>query len=133
MKNYSPLYFLAALGPGGLAVSFYVYLLFLIPHKGIPLATFEHISAFFQKSSLPAQAGIVLAVIGIVYFTYKHFALLVWNIRQWREFKKGDEYLAAKGSLKEVTFMAMPLTYAMTINVFFVLFFERGLCNRYCV
>lgn len=39
--NYSPMYFLSALGAGGLSVSFFMYLMFLVPHKGVPMTTFD--------------------------------------------------------------------------------------------
>ena len=42
-KDYSPLYFLSSLGAGGLGVSFFMYLTFLIPHKGAPMATFDFV------------------------------------------------------------------------------------------
>ncbi|GAB6074077.1 TsoY family (seleno)protein [Nautilia lithotrophica] len=121
MKKYTPILFLSSLGAGGLTVSFYVYLLFLIPHKGIPLATFDHIFHTFNNTSVINKVGIVLALIGILYFAYKHISLLIWNIKQWNNFKKTEEYNQMKGTLKEISFMAIPLTYAMTINVMFVL------------
>lgn len=121
IKQYTPIYFLASLGAGGLTVSFYMYLLFLIPHKGIPLATFDHIYQTFNNTSLFNKTGIVLALLGILYFAYKHIKLLIWNIKEWNKFKKTEDYKQTKGTLKEISFMAIPLTYAMTINVMFVL------------
>ena len=35
-RAYSPLYFLASLGAGGLAVTFFMYLMFWVPHPGQP-------------------------------------------------------------------------------------------------
>ena len=121
MKNYTPIFFLSALGAGGISVSFFIYLLFLIPHKGVPLVTFNHIVDFFSKTNILNKALIILVLIGIIYFAYKHITLLIWNIKKWNEFKKTKEYENIKGSLKEVSFMAIPLTYAMTINIMFVL------------
>lgn len=121
MKNYTPIFFLSALGAGGLSVSFFIYLLFLIPHKGVPLVTFNHIVNFFSKTTMLNKGLIILALIGIIYFAYKHITLLIWNIKKWNKFKKTKEYENIKGTLKEVSFMAIPLTYAMTINVMFVL------------
>ncbi len=40
---YNPLYWLAALGAGGLTVSFFVYINFMVPHKGVPMATFDFV------------------------------------------------------------------------------------------
>ena len=47
--KYSPLYFLSALGAGGLSVSFFMYLMFLVPHKGVPLATFDFVYPVLLK------------------------------------------------------------------------------------
>lgn len=121
MKNYSPLFFLSALGPGGMTVAFYMYFIFMTPHKGMPMATFDTIMPYFKTSSVGLQAGMGFALLGILYFGYKHITLLVKNIREWNKFKKTKAFTEAKGTLKEVTFMALPLTYAMTINVMFIL------------
>ncbi len=121
MKKYTPIYFLTSLGAGGLAVSFYIYFLFLIPHKGVPLATFDHIYATFSNTAIYNKIAIVFVVLNIIYFSYKHITLLIWNIKEWNKFKKTTDYTNIKGTLKEISFMAIPLTYAMTINVTFVL------------
>jgi len=92
MKKYTPIFFLASLGAGGLAVSFYVYLLFLIPHKGIPLATFDHIYITFSNTAVYNKIAIILVVFGIIYFSYKHISLLIWNIKEWNKFKKTEEF-----------------------------------------
>jgi hypothetical protein len=123
--------FLASLGAGGLAVSFYIYLLFLIPHKKTPLATFEHIYATFNNTAVYNKIAIILVILGIIYFSYKHIILLIWNIKEWNKFKKTQDFQKIKGTLKEISFMSIPLTYAMTINVMFVLgaAFVPGLWN----
>jgi hypothetical protein len=45
----------------------------------------------------------------------------VWNIKEYKAFKQTQAFTSMKNSNAEVTFMAMPLTFAMTINVCFVL------------
>lgn len=40
-ENYSPLYFLSALGAGGLSVTFFMYLVFMTDHAGFPIPTFD--------------------------------------------------------------------------------------------
>lgn len=129
-QNYSPTYFLAALGAGGLSVSFYMYLMFLIPHKGSPMATFDHISPLFQQNNWLTYVS-VFAMIAIIVFAILHFKLLFWNIKQFNIFKQTQEYAILKKSNAEVTLMAIPLTLAMTINVCFVLgaVFVPGLWN----
>ena len=76
-KNYSPLYFLAALGPGWMAVGFFMYLMFMTKHKGIPIPTFETIIASFSDWNLFLKAMIIMALTGIVYFSYQHIKYLI--------------------------------------------------------
>jgi hypothetical protein len=120
VKHYSPLYFLAALGPGGLAVSFFMYLMFLVPHKGTPMAAMEH------WLPIVAQGGIasilILLVLSIVLgLAILHFTLLAWNFKQFRQFKHSDDINQLRSSNAAVTEMAMPLTVSMSINMGFIL------------
>lgn len=43
--HYVPTYFLASLGAGGLSVTFFMYLMFWVPHPGRPVPVFEDILA----------------------------------------------------------------------------------------
>jgi len=121
MKKYSPLYFLAALGPGGMAVSFYMYFMFLTPHKGVAMPTYDTLMAYFNKTTMAGKVGMVLVLLGVLYFAFKHIQLVIKNTIEWKKFKQTEAYENTKGTLAEVTFMTLPLTYAMTINVMFVL------------
>jgi len=119
-ENFSPLYFLSALGAGGLSVSFFMYLMFLVPHKGVPLPTFDFVySALFSGSWLTLVSAICLVL--IIVFAVLHFKLLIWNVKQYNLYKKTEEFKKLVNSNAEVTLMALPLTFAMTINVGFVL------------
>ena len=40
-NRYSPLYFLASVGAGGLTVTFFMWLMFWVPHTGRPVPIFE--------------------------------------------------------------------------------------------
>jgi hypothetical protein len=53
--TWSPLYFLASLGAGGLAVTFFMFLMFWVPHPDQPVPVFEDIVAAFSQGSLPIQ------------------------------------------------------------------------------
>jgi hypothetical protein len=122
MKPYTPIYFLPALGAGGLAVTFFMYLTFLVPHPNVPLATFDAIYNFLTTSNNTiAKIGIFISILGILYFSFKHIQLLIKNIIAWNNYKNTEEFQKIKGTLKEVSFMAIPLTYAMSVNVMFVL------------
>jgi len=119
-KDYSPLYFLSALGAGGLAVSFFMYLTFLIPHKGLPMATFDIIYPVLLKGDWLSFVS-AFALVFIIVFAVLHFKLLFWNINQYKQFKQTDAYEKMKNSNAEVTIMTLPLTFAMSINVSFIL------------
>ena len=82
-EHYSPLYFLAALGPGGLAVSFYMYLMFMVPHPGKPMATADFIFPLIARQDTISWL-IVADLVIIVALALLHFRLLVWNIGEYR-------------------------------------------------
>ena len=118
--DYSPLYFLASLGAGGLGVSVYMYLMFMIKHPKVPLATFEFIYPVLSEGSIYSIL-VGIAILGILIFSFFHFKLLIWNIKEYKLFKKTKAFEDLKNSSAEVSLMAIPLTLAMTINVCFVL------------
>lgn len=119
--GYSPLYFLAALGAGGLSVSFFIYLLFMTPHPGSPMATFNHLWPLLTGGNLLVSALLALDLVVIVFFAFLHFRLLAWNLREYALFKKTEAFPKLMTSNAEITLMAIPLTLAMSINVMFAL------------
>lgn len=119
-NGYSPLFFLASLGSGGLAISFFMYLLFVVPHPGTPIPTHEHLWEAFNGSSLYMSILVVVALIGILIFYIQNLALLGWNINQYVKFRKTDAYRTMRSTNAEVQLMAIPLALAMTVNVSFV-------------
>ncbi len=119
-EKFNPMCFLASLGSGGLSVSFFMYLMFLVPHKDTPMATFNHIFPELIKGTW-ISITIAIALLGIILFAFFHFKLLIWNTKQFNMYKKTDNYKTLVNSNAEITLMTIPLTYAMTINVCFVL------------
>lgn len=119
--SWSPLYFLASLGAGGLAVTFFMFLMFWVPHPGQPVPVFEDILAAFSKGSMALQAAIIVAVTGIAGFAYLNLKLLIWNLARLAQFKKTDAYADLMRSNGETQFLAMPLALAMTVNAGFIL------------
>jgi hypothetical protein len=126
---YSPLYFLSALGAGGLSVTFFLYLLFWVPHKGRPVPNFEDISAAFLGGSTASQLMIATAVLGIAVTIALHVKYLVWNIRRFNQFRNSPAYEQLRTSNAETQLMAVPLTLAMAVNAGFIvgLVFVPGL------
>ena len=119
-ENYTPLYFLASLGAGGLSVSVYMYLMFMIKHPKVPLATFEFIFPILKAGNFYSFL-VGFAILGVLFFSFLHFKLLFWNLKEYSLFKKTKAFEDLKNSSAEVGLMAIPLTLAMTINVCFVL------------
>lgn len=119
-EKFSPMCFLSALGAGGLSVSFFMYLMFLVPHEGSPMATFDFIYPQLLKGDWLALVS-AFSLVFIIAFAFLHFKLLLWNTKQFNMYKKSDTYKELKNSNAEITLMTIPLTYTMTINVCFVL------------
>lgn len=119
-EKFNPMCFLSSLGAGGLSVSFFIYLFFLIPHKDTPLVTFNHIYPRLMEGSL-ASFGIAFCLVFILAFAFFHFKLLIWSVKQFKVYKTTQSYESLKNSNAEISLMTIPLTFAMTINVCFVL------------
>ncbi len=127
--TWSPLYFLASLGAGGLSVTFFMYLMFWVPHKGRPVPVFEDLMAAVSGGSVWMQFTVVVAMAGIAFFAFTNVRLLLWNLSAYAAFKQTDAYTALRNSNAESTLLAMPLAAAMTVNTLFIvgLVFVPGL------
>jgi hypothetical protein len=119
--TWSPLYFLASVGAGGLAVTFFMYLMFWVSHPGQPVPIFEDILAAFVSGGVPLKAAIIAAVLGIAAFAATNIWLLVWNLGRMRQFQTTDAYKRLVNSNGETQLLAMPLALAMTVNAGFIL------------
>ncbi|MDF1857292.1 hypothetical protein [Pseudooceanicola sp.] len=118
--NYSPLYFLASVGAGGLAVSFFMYLMFWVPHPGRTVPVFEDIAAAFGQGNPALQFAIALAVLGIAVFVFLNLKSLFWNLTALARFQKTDKYAKLRSSNGEAGLLARPLAIAMSINALFI-------------
>ncbi len=120
-KSYSPLFFLSALGNGGITVGFFIFFMFMTPHLDTPIATFDSVWTDLAATSLfiKVLAGVCYAL--MLYFAFNHIRMLIWNIREYRLFKQTEGYQELVQSHNEITLMTIPLTLTMTINVMFVL------------
>ncbi len=120
-NTWSPLYFLASVGAGGLSVTFFMYLMFWVPHPGQPVPVFEDITAALATGHTGLTIAIATALIGIAVFGASNLALLVWNLRKLRQFAATDKAMALRQSNAETQLMALPLALAMSINGAFIL------------
>lgn len=117
---YTPIYFLSSLGAGGLAVSFFMYLMWMTPHQGQPIPSFTTLQAAFATGSMEMQALIAAAVLAIAVFTYLHVRILIWNVREYFAWKGTAGYQAFLKSNNQSQLTAIPLAFAMSINVGFI-------------
>jgi len=120
MKNFNPLIFLKSLGAGGLAISFFMYLMFMTKHKA-PIPTFDTLKVYFVEHNILYIALILFAIIWLLFFAIKHIYVLIKELKNYIKFKKTEEFHKIKDTNKEVTLMSIPLTLAMTMNVLFSL------------
>ncbi|ATX66880.1 TsoY family (seleno)protein [Roseinatronobacter bogoriensis] len=119
--TYSPLYFLASLGAGGLAVTFFMWLMHWIPHPGKTVPVFEDITAAFAAGPVLTQGMIVVAMIGIAVFSFLNLKLLVWNLRRYAAWSKTEAFAKFSKTNAQSQVMAMPLALAMSVNVLFII------------
>jgi len=119
--NYSPLYFLASLGAGGLAVTFFMWLMHWIPHPGKTVPVYEDIAAAFTGGPLMTQAMIVVAMAGIAVFSFLNLKLLVWNLRRFSAWTKTESFAKFSQTNAQSQVLALPLALAMSVNVLFVI------------
>lgn len=120
-EHYSPLYFLAALGNGGLTVAFFIFFMFMTAHPDTPIATFDAVRPLLLDGSPLIRLLCAAGYLGMLWFAFRHIRMLAWNIREFNRYKKTEHYRAMLHSNNEITLMALPLTFTMTINVMFVL------------
>ncbi|WP_037254882.1 TsoY family (seleno)protein [Roseobacter sp. SK209-2-6] len=119
-QSYSPLYFLASLGAGGLAVTFFMYLMFWVPHPGQPVPVFEDLMAALAGGNWAMKSSVVLAMVGIGFFVFLNVKMLIWNFITLSRFKQTEAYDKLRHSNAETTLLAGPLATAMTINAGFI-------------
>lgn len=119
--RYTPQFFLASLGNGGLTVSIYMYLMFLVPHPGKPMANFEHIYPVLTGGNPLTAILTGAALLGILFFAFRHFQTLIWNLRQYKEFSRQADFAQFASNRGGAALMTVPLTLAMSVNVAFIL------------
>ena len=120
-SRYNPLYFLAALGAGGLAVTFFMYPNFMLPHQGSAMIHFSQIIEILQGDDLTTSILLSFSLAAIAFLSLLHFRLLFWNISEYRKFKKTNSFKILVKSNREISLMVIPLTLAMSVNVSFIL------------
>ncbi len=121
VSSWSPLYFLAALGAGGMIVTFFMYLLFWIPHPDQPIPVYQDWINAFLAGTKADQLMISIALAGVVLFAVLHVLLLLWNLSHYSRWKTEGEMQKIAGTNAHTQLLAIPLTLAMSINAAFIL------------
>jgi len=120
-NRYSPLYFLASVGAGGLTVTFFMWLMFWVPHTGRPVPIFEDNWAELTGGTLAQQAMVLGAWAGIAIFGFLNLKLLAFNLGRFAAFRRSDAYEAFAKSNAGSQVLALPLALAMSVNAAFIL------------
>lgn len=115
--SWSPLYFLAALGAGGMVATFFMYLLFWVASPGQAIPVYSDWTAAFINGSVLEQTFIAIAISGVLFFAVFHIILLRWNLIQFKLWKAAGSLEKITGSNAHTQMLAIPLTLGMTINV----------------
>lgn len=120
-EQYNPMYHLAALGSGGLSISFFLYLNFMLPHES-GIICFDQLwpilNGEFGYGLKFFLVALDLALVLLLALT--SLSLMVWNTREFARYKKTEAYTKLRNSMGEISLMVVPLTMAMTVNVLFV-------------
>lgn len=119
-ETYSPIYFLASLGTGGLTITFFMWLMHWTRHPGRSVPVFEDIVAAFAAGGVAAKAMIIVAVAGIAFYAFLNIRYLIWNLIRFRSWKQTEAYIQLRSSNAETQLLAMPLALAMSVNVIFI-------------
>lgn len=117
--EYHPLYFLAALGAGGLSVTFFLYFMFLVPHPDAPVVTANHLLELWASGADWTRPLIILGISAMLVMAGMHVRLLVWNLLRYRRWRREISLEQLQAGNKDVALMTIPLTLTMTINVLF--------------
>lgn len=121
IKDWTPLHFLASLGAGGMVVTFFMYFLFWVPHPGQPIPVFNDWYSHIQTVGIGEQSIILFGLAGILVFGWFHFKWLLLNFKHYRNFKTDGGVDKLIGTNAHTQLMALPLTYAMSVNVLFMI------------
>jgi hypothetical protein len=119
--TYAPLYFLTSLGSGGLAVTFFMWLMHWTSHPGRSVPVFEDIVAAFAAGGALNRVMIVLAVAGIAFYAFLNLKYLFWNLSRFSRWKRTAAHAQLSSSNAQTQLLAMPLALAMSVNVCFIL------------
>jgi len=122
---FSPLHGLASLGAGGLAISFFVWLLAFAPLGGLPVPTAEQLQ--LARQDLAWSGWIDFWVMMLALLALAHYSLLIWWFHRSRVASHVHENLYSGEA--HIFRLLTPLLLAMSINVTFVvgLVFVPGL------
>jgi hypothetical protein len=119
-EKYTPMYHLGALGAGGLAISFFLYLNFLLPHES-GIISFDQLWPIVTGAPTLKAFTVGLCLLVVFSLALLHIVLMAWNTREFALFKKTEAYTHLRNSSAEISLMVVPLTMAMTVNVLFVM------------
>jgi hypothetical protein len=119
--KFQVLHILAALGSAGMTASFFFLLNYLTIHPGDAFISFDILMRDYVGRTDPLGLLIQFYALGAIASAGLHFFLLKRWLVAFQDYRKTQDYKDLKNSNREVQLMAIPLTFSMSMNVFFIL------------
>lgn len=119
-KTYSPLFFLASLGAGGIAVIPFAFFQYTV-HKGKGLITWFQLG----HGTLPLWQEIAFYAMEtvMIVFAVIHIVLTISNLKMYIPWLKSQEHKVMQNDpLKNSALIAPFISFAMTMNLFIAVF-----------
>jgi hypothetical protein len=114
-QQFTPLYFLASLGAGGMAVAFFAFVQYTLPH-GAGLITATQMRELAEGVQYWVYIG---AEVGMVFFALLHLLLTVVLVRAFVQWLRTSDWRAVWNSpITNGAFAAPIISLTMTMNVF---------------
>jgi len=114
-ERYSPLYFFNAFAAGGLALSFFMYLLWTARCLYSSVPSFDILMPMVVDTSLFTSFVSLIGLAGFLFFTILHTLLLRWNIQSFKRWQLTVPYKTFEKSADKTVLLAIPMTLSLTL------------------
>ncbi|OCL99311.1 hypothetical protein AAX29_01123 [Aliarcobacter thereius] len=119
-ENFSPSFYLKSLASGVLSISFFIYLMFLVPHENSPIITFWDILEVLKKGDYITFIT-TFSLVFVIAFAVIHYKLLLLNSKEFLIYRKTESYKNLFATNKQVLLIVIPLTFTTSILLTFIL------------
>jgi len=114
-ERYSPLYFFNAFAAGGIAMSFFMYLLWAARSVYSALPSFDVVVPLVTETDVVTSLVCLVALGGFLFFTALHVVLLRWNIQSFKRWQRTTPYKAFAKATDKTVLLAIPMTVTLSM------------------